>query len=77
MRDKRWKYIRWNMAPAEEELYDLQADPQEHRNLAGDPAHAAELARLRARLAELRTQYDDTDPLDFAPVAQKPITCPA
>ena len=77
VRDKRWKYIRWNMAPAEEELYDLHADPQEHRNLAHDPAHAAELARLRTRLAELRAQYDDTDPLDFAPLAQKPITCPA
>ena len=30
-----------------EELYDMQADPHEIRNLAGDPAHAAALHRLR------------------------------
>ncbi|MGH0030921.1 MAG: sulfatase family protein [Myxococcota bacterium] len=33
-----------------EELFDTQADPHEVRNLAGDPDHAATLARLRAVL---------------------------
>ncbi|MEO1236390.1 MAG: sulfatase-like hydrolase/transferase [Planctomycetota bacterium] len=33
-----------------DQLYDLQADPDEQRNLADDPAHAETLERLRARL---------------------------
>lgn len=47
--------------PVSEELYDVQADPGERANLAGDPAHAAVLADLRARLdAWMR---DTADPL--------------
>ncbi|MDQ3624366.1 MAG: sulfatase-like hydrolase/transferase, partial [Verrucomicrobiota bacterium] len=34
-----------------EELYDVQRDPWQVKNLAEDPAHAGELARLRAELA--------------------------
>ena len=30
-----------------EELYDLEVDPTEERNLAGDPAHAQTLRKLR------------------------------
>jgi arylsulfatase A-like enzyme len=48
VRDRRWKYV-WN-ATAEDELYDLAADPGEVRNLAAMPDYGAELARLRARL---------------------------
>jgi choline-sulfatase len=51
LRDGRWKYVRCAIDP--EMLFDLEADPQERRNLAGDPAQAGELARLRA-LAEAR-----------------------
>ncbi len=37
---------RYHHRPAEE-LYDLEADPHEQKNLAGDPAQSAVLARLR------------------------------
>ena len=50
-----WKYIFWPDWNAEQ-LFDLEVDPLEERDLAGDPANAATLARLRARLAQLRSQ---------------------
>ena len=47
----RYKYVRWIRRDDAEELYDLEADPFEQRNLAGVPAHAAVLSRARRRLA--------------------------
>ncbi|MBI5833917.1 MAG: sulfatase [Armatimonadetes bacterium] len=44
VRTERWRYIRY--ADGSQELYDMQADPNEWRNLAGDPAQAARLAEL-------------------------------
>ncbi len=42
-----------------EELYDLDADPHEVKNLAGDPAHTAELKRHRKILADWMKETDD------------------
>jgi len=42
-----------------EELYDLQADPDETRNLAGDPAHAETLAELRRQLRDWQQRTND------------------
>ncbi len=42
-----------------EELYDTVSDPYEVHNLAGDPAHAATLERLRGALDAWRATYGD------------------
>ena len=51
------------------EMYDLQADPAELKNLATDPAHATTRVDLERRLADLLASYGltpdkDTMPLD-------------
>ena len=67
-------YARWLDAsirgePAvHEELFHLAADPDETRNLAGDPAHAARLRELRARCQELVVE------LRGGPAAPAPAT---
>jgi len=45
VRDERWRYIRY--ADGSEELYDLEADPEEWTNLAGDPYYEPIKAGLR------------------------------
>ncbi len=45
-----------------EELYDLQNDPEEQHNLAGDPAHAETLRALRKALEEWSRETNDPPP---------------
>ncbi|MHA3979100.1 sulfatase-like hydrolase/transferase [Halovulum sp. GXIMD14794] len=48
LRTGRWKYVHYALyAP---QLFDLQDDPGELRDLAGDPDHAGALAECRAQL---------------------------
>ncbi|MBS0209379.1 MAG: sulfatase-like hydrolase/transferase [Planctomycetes bacterium] len=55
VRDGRFKYIRTLVAGEPEELYDLDADPEELTNLAGRAEQASQLETMRAKLiAELR-----------------------
>jgi N-sulfoglucosamine sulfohydrolase len=42
-----------------EELYDLQNDPQESKNVAADPAYASVLSDLRARLKDWQEKTQD------------------
>lgn len=57
VRDARWKYV-WN-ATAEDEMYDLELDPGELRNLATNPAYRGELERLRQRLVAWMEETHD------------------
>jgi N-sulfoglucosamine sulfohydrolase len=45
-----------------EELFDVDADPHELHNLAGDPAHAAVLGKMRAALVRWERDTDDRAP---------------
>ncbi len=49
IRGQRYVYARYfDQQPVYEFLHDLQTDPDELKNLAADPAHAAALAEMRA-----------------------------
>ena len=45
-----------------EELYDIQADPHELRNLAGEPKYAEMLGQLRQKLAQWQKETEDWRP---------------
>lgn len=49
IREGKWKFIHCTLDP--DQLYDLDADPKELRNLAADPAYAEIVADFRARVA--------------------------
>ncbi|MEX2263199.1 MAG: sulfatase [Bryobacteraceae bacterium] len=59
VRSERWKYFRYpGTTPLFEEIYDLQADPREERNLAKSPQHAAQLDKLSKRVGIWRQSLD-------------------
>lgn len=48
--DGRWKYIWYPEGPSEQ-LFDLQADPEERHDLAGVPEHAEKQREMQTILA--------------------------
>jgi arylsulfatase A-like enzyme len=60
IRTRRHKYIHWTQKSLDgvecDELYDLERDPYEMRNLAGRRGERATVARLRKQLAALVSQ---------------------
>ena len=64
LRTERYKLIYYyepEPGPQEWELFDLQADPRELRNVYADPAYADVVRRLKAELARRRAEVGDTD----------------
>jgi uncharacterized sulfatase len=51
VRDDRYRYTEWDGGQAGVELYDYETDPQETKNLAGEPGQAENVARLKKVLA--------------------------
>ncbi len=62
---ERYKLIHFYYDIDEWEMYDLQTDPQEMKNIYNDPAYADVQKMLLERLAELRAQYGDSDENDL------------
>ena len=56
VRTGQFRYTLWNDGEDGEQLYDLQADPRETTNLAGEPEHAAVVARLKQQVREYARQ---------------------
>lgn len=50
LRTERYRYIEWSGGDAGRQLYDHQQDPEEYRNLAELPEHAATVGELSALL---------------------------
>lgn len=80
VRTDRWKYIHYPHGDGQAdrhmaELYDLQNDPSESRNLIGDPAQKARVAELSAELERLLIAtgaQPDKMPLDEGIKAELP-----
>jgi arylsulfatase A-like enzyme len=58
VRDQRFHLI-YSLLRPECELFDLQADPFERHNVAGNPEFAADLARLRKALNDWQVATKD------------------
>jgi arylsulfatase A-like enzyme len=58
-RTRKWKL---NYYPGHgEELYDLENDPHEERNLAGDPAHRGTVMDMRQAILDWMITADEND----------------
>ncbi len=71
VRDERWKIIVYPHIN-KTQLFDLETDPHEIKDLAYDPAHAKTISRLTDRLTAWQKDLGDTQPLRSAnPLPEK------
>ncbi len=52
IRTDRWRYTLWDDGRQGEQLYDMQGDPDETRNLAADPRFAGTVSELKQRIRD-------------------------
>ena len=79
VRDDRWKLIRYPQVDRTQ-LFDLQVDPEETKDLANKPENAAKVAELMKALQTQQAIFGDTEPLtvsnpksgDWSPPSAKP-----
>ena len=62
--NKEYKLVRFYYDVDEWELYDRLNDPNEMNNVYNDPAYADVVKDLKAKLADLRIKYKDSEELD-------------
>jgi arylsulfatase A-like enzyme len=67
IRTERWKYLRYRLINAPEELYDLKNDPLEKHNLASDIKYAKILERLRKECEATALKYQFLKKYRIAP----------
>lgn len=61
---ERYKLMHFYYDIDEWEMYDLETDPMEMKNIYGDPAYSETQEMLHKRLIELREYYGDSDELN-------------
>ncbi len=54
VRTEQFRYTEWDEGRQGSTLHDLQADPQEAKNLSEDPKHAATITKMKALLSEYK-----------------------
>lgn len=65
IRTDRYKLIRFYGAVNKWELFDLQQDPHEMKNIIDDPSQKNRILQLKKQLVDLARQYKDAEALDI------------
>ncbi|BDD12196.1 N-acetylglucosamine-6-sulfatase (plasmid) [Fulvitalea axinellae] len=65
VRNKRYKLIRFYYGIDEWELYDLEKDPKEMKNVYDDPDYAKIVKDMKTELKRLQRKYKDPESLDI------------
>ncbi|HEY3862265.1 MAG TPA: sulfatase-like hydrolase/transferase [Verrucomicrobiae bacterium] len=73
VRTDRYKYCIYSRGLKRESLVDLQTDPDEAKNLAGDPAFRAILLEHRALLARFAKEHNDPQAIAMLADDVKPV----